>query len=35
MDKSNIMKDDTVYCLYLAVVCLVLTMLGSSMAFHG
>lgn len=35
MENKNIMKDDTVYCLYLAIICLVLGIMGSGMAYHG
>jgi hypothetical protein len=31
-DKTNIMKDDGVYVIYLAVICLVLTFVGMALA---
>ena len=33
--RTMIHGDDAVYVIYLAVICLVLTVLGSSLAFHG
>lgn len=33
--RTMIHGDDAVYCLYLAVICLVLSVLGSTMAFSG
>jgi len=35
MQDNHIMKHDTIYVLYLTAICLVLSVMGAGMAFHG